>query len=89
MNFQDLINHIETNGCNYDHEEGNLYQATNCINAQTCQIEDLSFYSDITIMHYCYVLGIPSPEHLREQMDSYREMHRKIPAVMRQIEEDE
>lgn len=78
MNFQDLIYHIQENGCNFDHLEDNRYEARNCINAEFCEIEDLPVYSDVTLCHYFYELGIPTPPELYAVYEKYRDLRDNI-----------
>ena len=74
MTFQELKDHIEEYGCTLDHFEDDCYYATNCINFEMCLIEEQTAYSTATLCHYFYELKVPAPAHLREQMDSYREL---------------
>jgi len=86
MNFQDLIYHIQDNGCHYDHIEDNRYEARNCINAEYCEIEDLPLYSEVTLCHYFYELGIPAPPELYEALEKYRDLRDNILAKVPKID---
>lgn len=82
MNFQELLLHIESYGCHYDHLEDNLYWASNCINGHGCEIEDLPDYSDVALCHYCYELRIPTPNHLVEHFDAYKDFRKNSVKIL-------
>lgn len=74
MDFQDLCNHLEENGCTIDHFEGDSHFVSNVITLKDVIIENLDDYSDVAIMHYCHVLGIPTPSNVDLNIDEYRNM---------------
>jgi len=86
MNFQNLKNHIEEYGCTVDHLIEESYVAMNCINSESCIIEDLSFYSEPTLCHYFHELAVPAPPYLVLAMDKYRSLRENLE---RHIESEE
>lgn len=53
---------MEGLGCSLDPYMEGAYWASNCVNGNTCVIEHLSDYSEATLCHYFYELGISAPE---------------------------
>lgn len=47
-------------------------------NAEFCEIEDLPVYSDVTLCHYFYELGIPTPPELYAVYEKYRDLRDNI-----------
>lgn len=78
MTFQELCYHLEDNGCNIDPYFEESHFVTNCINLQTCIIENLDVYTNPTLCHYFYELGVPCPVHLRKEFQKYRNFREKV-----------
>lgn len=89
MNFQDLKYHLESYGCTLDHIEDNLHFATNCINGNCCEIEDLPEYSSVTLCHYCYEVSIPALDGYEDHLERYREMRDNLITIAQDDEPGE
>jgi len=78
MDFQELSYHLEQYGCHLDIliDEGHL--ATNCISGHVCVIERLDHYTNPTLCHYCYELGIPAPASLAIEFERYRNLRDEL-----------
>ena len=95
MTFTQLRRHIEPYGA-LDPLIDEGYLATNCINAETCVIEELSEYDTQTLCHYFYELGIPAPKYMRTEFYKYCEWREqldrdgqvKMSTVEQRVEED-
>lgn len=87
MNFDEFRFHIEGLGCVVDHFEDDVYYATNMINMKMCQIQSSEKYSEVSISHYCFQLGVSPPEGEEQSLDPYIEMRKDL--ARRVKEEDE
>jgi hypothetical protein len=71
MTFNQLKTYLEEEGCTFEHLDQNIYMAKNCINAEICILEDLSFYNTVTLAHYFYELKVQPPDHLQDFLHVY------------------
>lgn len=73
MTFKELKDFIEEE-CycddSADFGEG-TYFYRNVMNGHSCLIEELESYSDVTIVHYIYELGMQSPSELEDIYEVY------------------
>jgi hypothetical protein len=88
MNFQDLIYHLEENGCTIDHVYEDMHEARNCINGESCQIENCGTYSSVTLCHYFYELGVSATVDLKEALDKYRSFRGHVDKLIVGAEEE-
>lgn len=93
MTFSQLKKYLE-NECpvTIDHVEEGLFLVTNIVSFQEAYLRVESTYSDSSLVHLFYELGVPSPSRLREETNKYRTLRRsltkfQVPAVP--SEEDE
>ena len=90
MTFQELHDHVEGYGCTIDPYDVDAYWVSNCINGESCLIERLHEYAVPTLCHYFMELGIPPPDHIRSDYESYRKFREGIPDdVPEDIESDD
>ena len=78
MTFQELKDHCEDLCCTFDHLEDKSYYVNNLINFNVCIVEDLASYSNVTLVHYFYELGISAPSYLKEHLSRYRQLRDDI-----------
>lgn len=78
MNFEELKEHCNSEGCDFEPLAKGVYIAKNCINGEVCLIEDLETYDTITLCHYFAELKIGVPYAIEDDYAVYQTFRNSV-----------